>query len=281
MFSLRELFKYPVSVFCLFLCIFHMDGAVKFKRKKRKKVQTYTCISIWMEAWRLIKLHFVWKTAVWGCCCVPSGWMECVFGDSLWHPSVRLAFCGIRKPDATRRHGVSTATQPATFTPSTFEHRIKKQQQQQQPLMQRKSYVTHEKVVLWCLTFRWTVWRRWKVLAALTPHPVSRTFHAKRAVVVSSARPVCSSRIWLKWWVEPIPNQVLVMWPFRQSPSCHARMRAAWCGGLFWNENCLWTVTFSGWVMDQILFVFVIFAVNLVLCSWTFALHSEASRRSN
>lgn len=28
---LRELFKYPVSVFCLFLCIFHMDGAVKLK----------------------------------------------------------------------------------------------------------------------------------------------------------------------------------------------------------------------------------------------------------
>lgn len=30
-----------------------MDGAVKCK------VQTYSCISIWMEAWRLIKLHFV------------------------------------------------------------------------------------------------------------------------------------------------------------------------------------------------------------------------------
>lgn len=45
--------------FCLFLCIFHMDGAVKFKY-----VQTYTCILIWMEAWRLIKLHFV-CTQVW------------------------------------------------------------------------------------------------------------------------------------------------------------------------------------------------------------------------
>lgn len=54
-FPLWELFKYTVSVLP-FLCIFHMDGAVKCK------VQTYTCISIWMEAWRLIKLHFVYNT---------------------------------------------------------------------------------------------------------------------------------------------------------------------------------------------------------------------------
>lgn len=109
---------------------------LKEKKKRRKKVQTYTCISIWMEAWRLIKLHFVWKTAVWGCCCVPRGWMECALGDSLWHPSARLAFCGARKPDATRRRGVSTAAQSAKFTPSTSEHRPKKKNNQ--PKMQRK-----------------------------------------------------------------------------------------------------------------------------------------------
>lgn len=163
-----------------------MDGAVKFKRKKkrRKKVQTYTCISIWMEAWRLIKLHFVWKTAVWGCCCVPRGWMECALGDSLWHPSARLAFCGARKPDATRRRGVSTAAQSAKFTPSTSEHRPPKKTTNPKCNVKKLHY--SRKVVLW-----------WK----------SSRF--------SSAWPVCSSTS----WVEHNRNQLPVMWPFRQSSS--------------------------------------------------------------
>lgn len=51
-FSLQELFKYPVSVFCLFLCIFHMDGAVKFKRKKKKEEKKFKHIHVYQYEWR-------------------------------------------------------------------------------------------------------------------------------------------------------------------------------------------------------------------------------------
>lgn len=231
-FSLQELFKYPVSVFCLFLCIFHMDGAVKFKRKKkrRKKVQTYTCISIWMEAWRLIKLHFVWKTAVWGCCCVPRGWMECALGDSLWHPSARLAFCGARKPDATRRRGVSTAAQSAKFTPSTSEHRPKKKTNQ--PKMQRKKTTLLTKSCI--MGFDFQVERMEKVKKFSLLFSLTCLFKHKlgRAQQKSATRHVT------------FPSIVV----------SDVRMRAARCR----SRNCLWTRTCSGWVTDQILFVFVI-----------------------
>lgn len=192
--SIQSVFFAFFSVFFIWMELWNLK-----EKKRRKKVQTYTCISIWMEAWRLIKLHFVWKTAVWGCCCVPRGWMECALGDSLWHPSARLAFCGSRKPDATRRRGVSTAAQLATFTPSTSEHRQKKKNNQKKPNPKCNVKKLHysRKVVLWGLTFRWNVWRRWK----------SSRF--------SSAWPVCSSTS----WVEHNRNQLLVMWPFRQSSS--------------------------------------------------------------
>lgn len=50
------------------------------------------------------------------------------------------------------------------------------------------------------------------------------------------------------------------------------RMRAARCR----STNCLWTRTCSGWVTDQTLFVFVIFAVHhVVLCSWMCELHHK------
>lgn len=43
-----------------------------------------------------------------------------------------------------------------------------------------------------------------------------------------SARPVCSSRSWLKWQLEHNKNRVVVMWPFRQSSRRYdVRMLAA------------------------------------------------------
>lgn len=90
-----------------------MDGAVKCK------VQTYTCISIWMEAWRLIKLHFVYNTVT----CDLDGMLTQVLGTGRWHPvlaNIRSQQNRKKKPLSPRRRSLNPWTASILFALTCF-----------------------------------------------------------------------------------------------------------------------------------------------------------------
>lgn len=147
------------------------------------------------------KVAFCMEDGWCGCCRVPRGWMECAFGDGLWHLSAAFAFCGVQKPDATGSDGVCAPIQSAWFTPRHLLSAAETAKCDVETALPRKRPPV---VVLSGVR---------KVLA-----------YADAA----SARPVWSSRSWLKWRLERNKNEVAVMWPFRQSSRCHdVRMLAA------------------------------------------------------